>query len=228
MRVRWILVAAALAGVLAGCGEEKIAGLENPEPDYLPYVSLDNLIDNLALAWEAGDLAEYRDSILYDGVMPAADGQVYAPFMFYYDRSSADPNLPVADDNYARELQRVVTMFAGLPGQDLSGKVYPGIKAIQLDLVKLSPWQSVADSVEADACPEGTQQLAMDTHILITLKSAIQGSNNITAWLVNDRALFTCIPTGSPDAPRWRLWKWRDVVTGKSESASFGAIKALY
>ena len=41
------------------------------------------------------------------------DGQVYAPFMFYYDRSSADPNLPVADDNYARELQRVVTPGPG-------------------------------------------------------------------------------------------------------------------
>lgn len=199
-----LLLLLATLPVVGGClfGTPTKPPIEQPPEPYLPYydadsqTAMDNLVANFQLAWEKMDLAEYRDSILYDGTVPATDGQLYAPFVFYYDRSTSDPNIPDDDDVYDREIQRAENMFGGLPGQDAEGKIYPGIKEIAFQLTANEQWANPLDpsQVEGDEYPTGTKQRPFETHLFITLKSAIQGSNNITAWDVQDRLILYIIP----------------------------------
>ena len=207
--------------LLAGCSDDEDRTLNPPAgPDYLANDSPDNLVANVVLAWAAEDAAGYA-ALLYDGVAEADDGEVYAPFTFYYDRS-LDPDLPELD-LYERELQRTAAMLGGEPGNGV-----PGIKDVSLDLTANDLWQTVVGgTVEGDPCPENTQWRSFETDMVLTLESTIGGSD-VYIWLVRDRLIFHCVPVAVGDAIEWRLWKWRDVLTLRTEDASFSQIKALY
>lgn len=212
----------ALALLIAiGCSDDEAPKLTPPTgPDYQPNDSPDNLVANVVLAWEAMDAEGYA-ALLYDGVAQADDGEVYAPFTFYYDRS-LDPTLPELD-LYERELIRTAAMLGGLPGDGV-----PGIKNVWLDLTPYGVWQTVVGGVvDDDPCPENTQWRAYETDMLLALKTNIGGSD-INQWLVQDRLIFHVLPVLVEGEVEWRLWKWRDVVTLRTEDASFSQIKALY
>lgn len=206
---------------LVGCGDDGERSLNPPAgPDYLANDSPDNLVANVVLAWEAEDAAGYA-ALLYDGVALADDGTAYAPFKFYYDRGM-DPDLPEID-LYERELQRTAAMLGGEPGNGV-----PGIKNVSLDLTPNGVWQTVAGGVVADdPCPENTQWRSFETDMMFTLKSTIGGSD-VYIWLVADRLIFHCVPILVDGEVEWRLWKWRDVLTLRTEDVSFSQIKALY
>lgn len=205
-----------------GCLFSTPTGDAQPTPvTYLPYHSTnwedaaDNLKENFLRAWEARDLAEYRDSILYDGEVLATDAQVYPAFMFYYDEAGEEPGqtFPLFD-TYEREIQRATKMFGGLPGEDHLGNVVPGIRSISLRLLSQGPWSDELESqVENHDYPDGTLEGFFETDMTITLKSDY--INNINAWIVDDVLRFHVIPveTGSPGVHRYRIWKWRDIIT---------------
>lgn len=189
-------------------------------PDYLPYFNADpttamnNLVANFVTAWERMDLAEYRDSILYNGTEAAPDGELYQVFIFTYDRS-LDPDLPEFD-LYDREIQRVTNMFGGLPGHGV-----PGFRSISLDLTANGVWSAnLSGTGEVqDPYPAGTMWRAYESNMLITLKSNI-GDTDINQWLVEDRLVLHLIPirVENANAPgtyhtRYKIWKWRDVIT---------------
>lgn len=174
-----------------------------------------NLIDNFVLAWENLDLPQYRDSILYNGVTEASDGNVYNAFIFYYD-PNADEGEPYElpdTDTYERELQRVTKMFGGLPGEDYLGEEVPGIRSISLTLLREGPWRDPSGgTVEDDIFPPGTKEGFFETDMTIQLKGTY--GDNTTAWNVEDRLRFNVIPVHDPDSGlyRYKIWKWRDII----------------
>lgn len=185
-----------------------------PPPSYLDYYDADattamnNLVANFVTAWERLDLAEYRDSILYNGTEPAPDDELYQVFTFYYDRS-LDPDLPELD-LYDREIQRATNMFGGQPGNGV-----PGIKSISLDLTANGVWSAnLSGTGEVqDPYPAGTMWRAYETNMLITLKANI-GDSDINQWLVEDRLILHVIPVRVEGSAlhRYKIWKWRDVI----------------
>ncbi len=195
----------------------------NPPLAYKPYydpnpaVARENLVYNFEAAWENRDLAEYRDSILYNGTEEATDGELYRAFIFYYDRS-LDPDLPV-QDLYEREVTRADNMFKGLSGLDADGNTVPGIRSITVDLLANGVWAipTDPDQQDGDPYPAGTIWRAYETNMLITLKGTY--GENTNAWRVEDRLIFHLIPVrvADPLAPSgyhtvYRLWKWRDII----------------
>lgn len=224
--MRWLPMACLGLLLAAGCGEDAKRIL-TPLPEYVAYDSPDNLVANLAVAWERLDLTEYRDSILYLGVELATDGEFYQHFMFYYDRSW-DPDLPEYD-TLDREIQRVAVIMSGLPGQDSQGNVIPGIKSISVTLTPNGVWADPIDpdEVDGDPYPPGTQWRSYDADILVTLKANI-GDTDISQWRVLTTFIFHCIPVQAEGGTRWKLWKWREVNGRESASSSWGGIKALY
>jgi hypothetical protein len=196
-----------------------------PQPrEYVPYydpdptTAMNNLVENFITAWEKLDLAQYRDSILYNAIELATDGLQYAPFTFYYDQS-LDPDLPILE-LYDREIQRATRMFGGLPGQDADGTIIPGIKSIDLDLTANNSWSNPLnpDDVDGDPYPVGTKMRSYNTQMLITLKSNIPGTE-FNGWKVEDLLIFHVIPVRieNLNAPGtyhtvYRIWKWRDVI----------------
>lgn len=224
--MRWILMGCLGLLLAAGCDDDAKRIL-NPLPVYVAYDTPDHLVANLTVAWERLNLPEYRDSILYNGVDLATDGNAYEPFTFYYDRS-LDPDLPEYD-TFDRELQRAICMMSGLPGEDADGNVIPGIKSIDITLTPIGPWADPLNPVEVDGdpYPPGTQWRAYDAVILVTLKANI-GDSDVNAWLIPTTFIFHCIPVQAEGSTRWQLWKWREVNGRGTESTSWGSIKALY
>ncbi|MBM4117408.1 hypothetical protein FJ251_06625 [bacterium] len=213
----WLLAALLLAVACDGDSERR---LTPPPADYLPNDSPDNLVLNVVKAWETMDAAGYA-ALLYDGVLEADDGEVYAPFKFYYDRS-LDPSLPEID-LYDRELVRTAAMLGGEPGDGV-----PGIEDVEMTLMANGLWQTVAGGVvDDDPCPENAQWRSFETDMTLTLESTIGGSD-IYIWLVEDRLIFHCLPILVDGETEWRLWKWRDILTLRTEDASFSQIRALY
>ncbi len=225
--MRWLTLLFLGLLLAAGCDDDARLIVDPPASPYVAYDSPDHLVANLALAWERLDLAEYRDSILYDGVELATDGNAYEPFTFYYDRS-LDPDLPEYD-SYEREIVRAVGMMSGLPGQDSDGNVIPGIKSISITLTPIGPWADPLnpDEIDGDPYPAGTTWRSYDADIEVTLKANI-GGTDINGWLVETTFIFHCIPVQAEGGTRWKLWKWREVNGRGVDSASWGSIKALY
>lgn len=202
---------------MAGClfGSPTKPPQVSPPPEYLDYYDADaetamnNLVANFVTAWERMDLAEYRDSILYNGTEPAPDEELYRVFIFTYDRT-LDPNLPEVD-LYDREIQRVTNIFGGQPGQGV-----PGIKSISLDLTANGVWSANLSGTGAvqDPYPAGAKWRAYESNMLITLQSNI-GDSNINQWLVEDRLVLHVIPVHVEGSTlhRYKIWKWRDVIT---------------
>ncbi|MBM4117406.1 hypothetical protein FJ251_06615 [bacterium] len=213
-------LAAALL-LLAGCGGDDERRLTPPPPpDYLPNDSPENLVANLTLAWEAEDAAGYA-ALLYDGVLEADDGEVYAPFTFYFDQS-VDPDLP-DQYLYAQEVACLENLLSGEPGDGV-----PGVRSVSMDLVANGTWQTVVGGeVEGDPCPENTQWRAFETDLLVTLKTNI-GYSDINQWLVQDRLLVHCLPVLVAGETEWRLWKWRDLIELRAGESSLGTVKARY
>ncbi len=234
---RWRAALAVLAlagGLLAGCGEDAERTLNPPEgPDYLANDSPDNVIANLVIAWEAMDAEGYA-ALLYDGIELATDGQAYAPYKFYYDRS-LDPDLPVID-LYDRELVRTGALLGGEEGMDSQGHAVPGVRSVSMDLNPIGVWTApIGPDVDGDPYPEDARWRSYTTNFLISLKGNY--GENTSAWLVQDWLIVHCIPVQVGANTEWRLWKWRDVVTlartlstarARTEESSFSSIKALY
>ncbi len=196
-----------------------------PQPrEYVPYydpdptTAMNNLVENFITAWEKMDLAQYRDSILYQGTEAATDGELYQVFTFYYDRT-LDPDLPETDV-WDREILRATRMFGGLSGQDANGTIIPGIKSIDLELDANNLWANPLnpDDVDGDPYPVGTKWRSYKTQMLITLKSNIPDTD-YNGWNVDDLLIFNVIPirVENDNAPGtyhtvYRIWKWRDVI----------------
>ena len=222
--------AALLVALLAvGCSEDAKHTLTPPDgPDYLANDSEDNLAHNFELAIEALDIDGY-EALLYDGEPLASDGLAHGEYRFIFADVSGGPTLPDYLDR-AAELACMGHMFAGNAGSDGAGHDYPGIKSISLQLTANALWANAAgDLVDGVICPDGARARPYETHIFVTLKSAIQGSNNITAWDVQDRLMLYCVPITVAGTTEWRLWRWVDIVTVKStEDAALSLIKVLY
>jgi hypothetical protein len=211
----------------ANCGKDS-TGPDGSDPAVLYHASThpDSVVANFVLAWEARDLAGYRDQILYDGTLEAPDGEVYQAFKFYFAGDSGDPELPdtlCCDE----ELAVVGKMFAGQPG--MSGT--PGIKVISMTLEPFAAnWQPPGDQdhVEDDPYPPGTLQRYYSTDILIELKSEIPGTD-INAFVITDRLWFHVIPVQVGNQVEYRVWKWRDILSNwRTQDACMSQVKVLY
>ena len=220
-----ILIAGAAGCLFTPPTGDKPSSQVSYEPYYDPdpTTAMNNLVENFRIAWEKKDLAEYRDSILYDGIAEAVDGQVYEPFTFYFDQDGADPGQTFPDSElYEREVTRATNMFSGQPGVNpVDQSEVPGIQSITLDLPADGVWSNPGDPdhVEGNVYPAGTKERFYHTNMNITLQSNI-GDSNINAWLVQDRLRFHVIPVrieneNDPGTYHtvYRLWKWRDIIT---------------
>jgi hypothetical protein len=232
--MRWLLILCLGLLLAAGCGEDAKRTLTPPTiPDYLANDSPDNLIANLVMALEAMDSLGYA-ALLYDGVELATDGQAYAAYKFYYDRT-LDPHLPELD-LYDRDLERMGAMLGGAPGEDGDGNPVPGVRGFDLLLAVPTPnWAApIGPDVDDDAYPVGTVWRIYDTSILITLKSNYGTDTN--GWSISDRLLAHCIPVQVGGETEYRLWKWREIVGAKmvapspegTEDTTLGMIKVFY
>ncbi len=204
---------------------------EAPVFEYLPYDSPDNLVENLVRAWENLDIDEYRDHILYDGLLPATDGATYEPFYFYYDPDGEQGGQTFPDlDLYGTEVQILGKLFSGQMGQDHLGNPIPGVDMLRWSVSGESAWDGPpGDTVEDHPYPEGTLRSFYGTDLLFNLKTTI-GDSNIDAWWVDDRMLLHVIPVEVGGATEYRLWKWRDLIIShrSTEDVSLSAIKMLY
>ncbi|MBN2169854.1 MAG: hypothetical protein JW819_00875 [Candidatus Krumholzibacteriota bacterium] len=212
---------AVLAAVLAGgclfSPPEKDQGGGGTTVTYHAYTAPESLALNFVKCWEARDIAEYRDQILYDGILEATDGEVYAAFTFYPVEGEYDPNTgePLQPYLYEQEWQAVQRLFAGNDGWD-GENVIPGVRSIE---AVLSPggadWATPPTSdVEGDAFPDGTQWKRYSTSVLFTLKGTIPGTE-INGFNVVDALDFYVIPVtvgeGDDAHTEYRIWKWRDI-----------------
>lgn len=232
------LLALILPLTLSCLGGDPVKTSTDPPPvEYLPYadadaeVALANLVENLRLAWEAGEIEEYRDGILYDGLELASDGAAYTDFRFYYDPDAFEPDEEVPEpDDFAGELVRVERMFAGEPGSDAENNALPGIRSIALSLQPLGAWRAPdGDSVEGDAFPPGTLERYYQTEFRIELDGTL--GEDTTGWSVRDRLRFHVLPVGDGDTlHRFKLWKWRDLHDrGRATvPSSYSWVKSLY
>jgi len=179
---------------------------------YHEYTPPDSLVLNFILAWEDTDAIQYRDKILYNEQI-APDDQTYRPFIFYYaegDDIWGDP-LP-SEQTYDEEVGNITRMFSGNNGKN----DVPGVRSITLTLTKNNNWQPPPDPlyVEGDTYPEGTLECIYQSDMLVTLKGTVPNSD-ITGYEVQDELKFYAIPVKvSGGGTEYRIWKWRDLVTG--------------
>ena len=203
---RFALAALALAS-LAGCGSDNPtkAGAD-PGPAYLPLDSPDNLVANLATAWEARDPAGYA-ALLYNGERTAEESVIAAPFAFYFD-----PDLPGLPSFWGRaeELVFADCLFGGGEGKGDSGMVFPGVVKIEATLAARDAWEFVeASTVDGDRTPKGCLRVTLDTQVVITLEDLIAGSTVIALAATRPTGIYA-VPVSVEGQPRWRLWKWDD------------------
>ena len=173
--------------------------------EFGPYTTPTELVDNFLLAWEHMVLEEYRDEILYNGEEPIVGGADCEQFKFYFLAGGDDYDEPFW--GYDLEVEHTDALFSGDPGIDDT----PGVESISLHLTQATSWMPVAGLIQNDLAPPGTQFKAFDTNMTIYLESAIPGSDNITAFLVDDTIWFYVVPVDVDGATEYRLWKWLDV-----------------
>ena len=205
---------------------------EQPPPlQYHAYTDPDSLVANLVLAWENRDIDEYRDHILYDGVLAASDAVIYEPFHFYYDPEGEAPGQTFpAFDLYDSEVANLGSLFSGRMGEDHLGNPIPGVDTLSWMIIAESAWENPpGGTVEGHPYPEGTLRGFYSTEMQFNLKTTT-GYWDISAWWVEDRMLLHVIPVEVAGATEYRLWKWRDIISllRSTDGPSLSAIKMLY
>ncbi len=209
-----------------------------PVVGYLAFDTPDNLVANLELALEAGDITGLRDKILYDGSESGDGRETFAPFEFYFDPNGESPGQSFPESiDYDCALSTFGHLLGGDPGMDHLGNPIPAVRSLAVGLFAHEDWSAFeADSLEGDPTPPGLLQCYFASSILFVLESNI-GDSNINAWEVQDRALFHAIPVRVPDGSQqegyrveYRLWKWRDLITywRRTDDSALSQILALY
>ena len=210
-------LAALAMGLLVGCGESaRTMGDPGPALAYVAYDSPDAVIANLERCWEGLDLAEYRDSVLYDGTNLCSDGRVHEPYGFWYDQSD-DPELPDCD-TYDLEIQRAAWLLSGLPSDSL-----PGVKSIDLSFTPFGDWEPAAD---CDDCPPDAVRREYLVEGVLTFKDATDDGE--LSMPFSSRGLMTCAAAAAGDGPHWFLFRWGDFAIPGSAQPTWGQMKALY
>jgi hypothetical protein len=176
---------------------------------YLNYSTPDNLIANFITSWEARDVEEYREKILYNSQV-STDGEQYETFTFYFAPPGQNDEYEEGTVYlYDEEVETATSMFSGIPSEHSAG-----VKSISLGLTKHQTWgnpQSEYD-VEGDPYPAGTKRCVYTTDMEVTLKEEIDiGGIPINGFTVDDDLEFHVIPVGDADSPRYMIWKWRDL-----------------
>lgn len=229
------LAAACLLLVALACDEDADRRLNPPGgPDYLANDSPDNLMANVVLALGARDAEGYA-ALLYDGLLPATDGLLYAPFKYYFPDDFY--GFPLPDSlSLAEELDCVGRLMAGEPGVDFQGDPVPGVREIDVEFIASGVWAVVPGAeAEGDSCPEDALWRAYSSVMLVILDGTYGA--NTTAFSINDQFLVHCIPVQVGGETAWRLWKWREVEPdravpdppeSRTEDALWGLIKLLY
>ncbi len=214
--MRWVLLCCLGLVLVAGCGEDNPANVDQGPPDYLPNTSPANLIANLEIAWEAMDAAGYV-ALLYGGEQTATDGAFYAPCKFHCVEGGG-LDLP-AFWVESREAACAERLLGGLPGDE-----FPGVKSLSLDLSPIGTWDAMGgDEIAGDAFPPTAQWCLHTAGMLVTLKSGI-GGGDTDQIAVNGRFLFQCLPVEVEGVTEWRLWKWWDETNRSERAIPVGAV----
>jgi len=225
--MRWVLLGCLGFLLAAGCSEDNPANVDQGPPDYLPNTSPENLIANLAMAWEAMDAEGYA-ALLYGGEQPATDGDYYAPFKFHFEEGG-DPGLP-AFWVKSREEACAERLLGGLPGDD----GIPGIASISMELDPIGAWDAMGgDEIAGDPFPATARWCLHTVSMLMPLEESWGETTSKLA--VSGRFLFQCVPVDVEGTTEWRLWKWWDETDrmgretpGDTEVASLSRIKAFF
>ena len=206
VRITLLLILAVALFATSGClfstPEKPSDGDDTVE--FGSYTTPAELVDNFLLAWEHMVLEEYRDQILYNGEDPIVGGGDCEQFKFYF---IDDETYEFPFWGYDLEVEHTEALFSGNPGLDDT----PGVESVSLHLEQATPWLAVSGEVQGDLAPAGTQRKTFTTNMTIYLKSAIPGSDNITAFLVDDTIQFYVVPVDVDGVTEYRLWKWLDV-----------------
>ena len=189
----------------------EVPSLEKAAPSgKTPTSHPDALLEAVAAAWNAMDIAAYTDA-LYDGRVTAPDGRQYEPFRFYFQGEPANPDGQGPMQSLELEINNVGKIFSGKDGTGPDGATIPGVRALELTVEKLGEWQPlpIGDSVAGDAYPAGTMRCEVKKSLRIYLKAAPPGRET-DYFDVVDRSEFYAIPVQDPSqaSVEYRLWKW--------------------
>ena len=205
-----------LALLVLSCSGEGETARRGPEASfYVAAAGPDELVENFELAWRRMDAAAYDDLVLYDGALPAPDGEAYAEFLFYYRQPKDSPDH--MSQTRAQELSIIRRLFSGTTGANNT----PGVASIDFDLERVGDWELLEGSGEVygDPYPIGTWRGQFTSWLKVALADTIPGSDDIDGLEVEGALELYLIPVitgaGSIEERReYRLWKWRDRTAG--------------
>ncbi len=206
------------AAVLTSCKDEKrlFSPVPKKGPSYKTLKEKDDVFDNLLLAYERGNLAEYGK--LFDEA-----------FVFCFSQDDVDQGL--APDYWYRpdELVSAENMFTGYEDQK-----YGAITSIDLYLDCSGPW--------FEFHPEAPYQGEVWYQKTVRYSITAQTTSAWELQALHRDALFTVRFTEADGDTIWRIISWCDDIGGGTggggvvkptsgsavETVSWGTIKALY
>ncbi|MBM4131289.1 hypothetical protein FJ250_09745 [bacterium] len=205
---RALLILSLLTGA---CAQSPLGPAPDPDSRYLPYDTPDGLVENFARSWRQMDLAEYSDRVLYDGNLPAVDGERYRPFVFYNEPGFAG----AATLDYPTELKKAASIFSGEHGR------MPGVAAIELTLTRVGAWSELpaGGTLAGDRYPPGCLRARFDAVLVLRLRPGHPTRGDLSALRAARPQELAVIPVAAAgwagERPVYRLWKWWELATAE-------------